>query len=177
MMRFKGGPTQDEVMAVSLQKLSIKRGDVVADIGCGTGKVALAMSETASRVYAVDVRKEAVEASRVNARTWGRVNVEVRHQDGLEFLQECEPLDGAFVGGTRRLNDMLCILKDRVHGRIVVNTVLLKSMNQAVDSMVKLGIFKEATQVQVCRSHQLAGSIMFRPIDPVFIIVGEVGQC
>ena len=34
-MRFKGGP-QDEVMAVSLQKLGLKKGDVVADIGCGT---------------------------------------------------------------------------------------------------------------------------------------------
>jgi cobalt-precorrin-6B (C15)-methyltransferase len=174
-MRFKGGPTQDEVMAVSLQKLGIKKGDVVADIGCGTGKVAMAMGEVASKVYAIDVRKEAVEASRVNVSTWGRTNVEVRQQDGLEFLQDCEPLDAAFVGGTRRLYDMLLLLKDRVRGRIVVNTVLLKSMNQAVDTMVKLDIFKEATQVQICRSHHLAGSIMFKPIDPVFIIVGEVG--
>ncbi|MDW5562493.1 MAG: SAM-dependent methyltransferase [Methanomassiliicoccus sp.] len=174
-MRFKGGPTQDEVMAVSIQKLGIKKGDILADIGCGTGKVAIAMGETADKVYAIDVRNEAIEASRVNVKAWGRVNVEVRQQDGLEFLKDCEDLDGAFVGGTRRLNDMLGLLNDKVHGRIVVNTVLLKSMNQAVDTMVKLGIFKEATQVQVCRSHNLAGSIMFKPIDPVFIIVGEVG--
>jgi cobalt-precorrin-6B (C15)-methyltransferase len=41
--------------------------------------------------------------------------------------------------------------------------------------MVELDIFKEAVQVQVSRSYGLAGSVMFRPIDPVFIIVGEVG--
>jgi cobalt-precorrin-6B (C15)-methyltransferase len=161
-------------MAVSLQKLDVRKGDVVADIGCGTGKVAIAMGETAGKVYAVDIRKEAVEASRVNVRTWDRANVEVRQQNGMDFLKECEQLDAAFVGGTKHLHDMLCLLKDKVRGRIVVNTVLLRSMNQAVDSMVKLDIFKEATQVQVCRSQGLAGSIMFRPIDPVFIIVGEV---
>lgn len=173
-MRFKGGPTQDEVMAISIHKLGIKKGDVVADIGCGTGKVAMAMGGIADKVYAVDVRKEAVEASRVNVKAWGRTNVEVRQQNGLDFLKECDRLDGAFIGGTKQLHDMLTLLKDRVRGRIVVNTVLLRSMNQAVDTMVQLDMFKEAVQVQVCRSHDLAGSIMFRPIDPIFIVVGEV---
>ncbi|MBI0584272.1 MAG: SAM-dependent methyltransferase [Methanomassiliicoccus sp.] len=173
-MRFKGGPTQDEVMAVSVHKLGIKRGDVVADIGCGTGKVAMAMGETAEKVYAVDIRKEAVETCLVNLKTWGRTNIEVRQQDGLEFLEQCDRLNGAFVGGTKHLPEMLALLKDRVRGRIVVNTVLLRSMNQAVEGMIKLDMFKEAVQVQVGRSHGIAGSIMFRPIDPVFIIVGEV---
>jgi cobalt-precorrin-6B (C15)-methyltransferase len=162
-------------MAVSLQKMAIKAGDVVADIGCGTGKVAIAMGEIAGKVYAIDVRKEAIEASQVNVNAWGRSNVEVRHQDGLEFLNKCGHLDGAFVGGTKHLKEMLGLLKDRVTGRIVINAVLLSSLNQAVERMVELDIFKEAVQVQVSRSYGLAGSVMFRPIDPVFIIVGEVG--
>jgi cobalt-precorrin-6B (C15)-methyltransferase len=174
-MKLAGGPTQDEVMAVSIQKMGIKAGDVVADIGCGTGKVAMAMGEIARKVYAVDLRKEAVEASRVNMKAWGLDNVDLRHQDGLEFLKDCDHLDGAFVGGTKHLRDMLGLLKDKVTGRIVVNAVLLSSLNQAVDRMVELDIFKEAVQVNVSRSYGLAGSVMFRPIDPVFIIVGEVG--
>ena len=173
-MRFKGGPTQDEVMAVSLQKLGLKKGDVVADIGCGTCKVAMAMAEIAEKVYAIDVSQQAMDVSRVKLKTWGKDNIELRQQDGIDFLKECERLDGAFVGGTRRLEEMLTLLKDRVEGRIVVNTVLLSSMNKAVVSMTKLGIFKEAVQVQIGRSKELAGSIMFRPIGPVFVIVGEV---
>ena len=174
-MKVAGGPTQDEVMAVSLQKMGIKAGDVVADIGCGTGKVAIAMGEIAGKVYAIDVRMEAIEASQVNVDAWGCSNVEVRHQDGLEFLKGCGHLDGAFVGGTKHLKEMLGLLKDRVTGRIVINAVLLSSLNQAVESLVELGIFKEVVQVQVSRSYGLGGSVMFRPIDPVFIIVGEVG--
>jgi cobalt-precorrin-6B (C15)-methyltransferase len=48
-MGLKGGPTQDEVMAVSLAKLGIRPGDRVVDVGCGTGKVAVAISKTAER--------------------------------------------------------------------------------------------------------------------------------
>jgi cobalt-precorrin-6B (C15)-methyltransferase len=173
-MRFKGGPTQDEIMAISLHKLELRNGDIAADIGCGTGKVAIAMAETAQKVYAVDIRKEAIEATRVNIKAWGRNNIEVKQADGVEFIKGCDKLDGAFVGGTKHLREMLFLLKDKVRGRIVVNTVLLRSMTLAVDAMVELGIFKEATMVQVGRSHPLAGSIMFKPIDPVFIIVGEV---
>jgi len=32
-------------------------------------------------------------------------------------------------------------------------------------------------QVQVSRSHPIAGSIMFKPIDPVFIIVARGTAC
>lgn len=66
-MRSKSGPTPDEVMAASIQKLGLKKGDVVADIGCGTCKVA--MAEVAEKVYAVDVGKEAMDVSGVKLST------------------------------------------------------------------------------------------------------------
>ena len=162
-------------MAVSLQKLQLRPGDVVADIGCGTGKVAMAMSKVARRVIAVDTRGEAIKVSRQNLEAGGRTNIELRQQDGLEFLRHSGPLNGAFVGGTKHLPEMLDLLSEKVSGRIVVNAVLLSTLDQAVRRMTDLDIFKEAVQVQVCRSYNLAGSVMFRPIDPVFIIVGEVG--
>jgi precorrin-6B methylase 2 len=31
--------------------------------------------------------------------------------------------------------------------------------------------------VQVCRSHDIAGGTMFRPIDPVYVIVGRKEKC
>ncbi len=56
LMELKGGPTQDEVMAVCLFKLRIAEGDVMEDIGCGTGKISIQTSDRCSRVYAVDRR-------------------------------------------------------------------------------------------------------------------------
>jgi len=43
--------------------------------------------------------------------------------------------------------------------------------------MKQLGIFCEVVQVQVARSHEIAGSIMFKPIDPVYVIVGKGTAC
>jgi len=55
-MSLKGGPTQDEVMAVSLGKLCLKKGNFIVDVGCGTGKVSMHAAEVAERVLGIDHR-------------------------------------------------------------------------------------------------------------------------
>jgi cobalt-precorrin-6B (C15)-methyltransferase len=69
------------------------------------------------------------------------------------------------------------MLAKKVKRTIVINAVLLSTLSEAVASMKELGIFHEVVQVQVSRSYDIAGSIMFKPIDPVYIIVGKVGLC
>jgi cobalt-precorrin-6B (C15)-methyltransferase len=64
-----------------------------------------------------------------------------------------------------------------VRRTIVVNAVLLSTLSQAVATMQQLGILCEVVQVQVARSHEIAGSIMFKPIDPVYVIVGKGTEC
>jgi cobalt-precorrin-6B (C15)-methyltransferase len=55
--------------------------------------------------------------------------------------------------------------------------VLVGTLQIAVSKMQELGIFLEAVHVQVARSHGIAGSIMFKPIDPVYVIVGKGSAC
>jgi len=45
-MSLSGGPTQDEILAISLSKLSPNKNEIMADIGCGTCKVSIAASGT-----------------------------------------------------------------------------------------------------------------------------------
>jgi cobalt-precorrin-6B (C15)-methyltransferase len=93
--------------------------------------------------------------------------------EAADFLRDCGPLQAAFVGGSRNLQEVLRRLAEKVQGRIVVNAVLLSTVKVAVDTMDSMGVFREAIQVNVARSRPLAGSIMFSPLDPVTIIVGE----
>jgi cobalt-precorrin-6B (C15)-methyltransferase len=58
--KLPGGPTQDEIMAVSLLKLGLCPTDTVLEIGCGTGKVSVAMAKRVKKVYALDRRPEAI---------------------------------------------------------------------------------------------------------------------
>jgi cobalt-precorrin-6B (C15)-methyltransferase len=173
-MKLKGGPTQDEIMAISLFKLNLRDGDVVADIGCGTGKISIAAASRAARVIAVDRRHEAICSARENIEQADARNIELYEGEATEMLRHIDRLDCAFVGGSGSLEEVLGLLAERVTGRIVVNAVLLETVQTAVSAMKRLGIFEEVVHVQVARSSSLAGGMMFRPVNPVFVVVGRV---
>lgn len=176
MAGLKGGPTQDEVLAIALRKLALRPGDRVLDLGCGTGAVAIAAAATAAEVVAIDRRPAAIAHARSAADAAGITNVTFLEAEAGDALPGLGIFDTAFVGGTRDLANILPHLADRVRRRIVVNAVLVETLQRAIATMESLGIYREAIHVQCSRAAPLAGSVYFRPIDPVYVIVGE-GRC
>jgi cobalt-precorrin-6B (C15)-methyltransferase len=175
--KLAGGPTQDEIMAVSLFKLGLRSTDTVLEIGCGTGKVSVAMAKRAKKVFSLDIRPEAVSLALENARKADAHNIEFFCMGALDFLNNVQEFDCAFLGGTKNLADILPVLATKVKRTIVINAVMVSTLERAIVSLKKLGIFTEVVQVQVSRSHDIGGSIMFRPIDPVYIIVARGTAC
>ncbi|HTY15546.1 MAG TPA: precorrin-6Y C5,15-methyltransferase (decarboxylating) subunit CbiT [Methanoregulaceae archaeon] len=176
-MALSGGPTKDEVMALSLFKLGINESDVFADIGCGTGKISLEVSSVAMKVYAIDRRKEAIALAREKAESAGAENIELFCGEAIDILPTIDRIDCAFIGGSGNLDRVLRILHTFHTRSIVVNAVKIDTLNLAINTMEQLGIFKEALHLQVGKSHTLAGGIMFKPLDPVYIVVGGCPPC
>jgi cobalt-precorrin-6B (C15)-methyltransferase len=175
-MDLPGGPTRDEVLAIDLFKLELRRSDRFLDVGCGTGQVSVEAARQVKKVYAVDRRAEAITHARGRAATARAGNIEFFHGDALSFLQDLDDgFDCAFVGGSRDLPAVLERLADLVERRIVVNAVLISTLQEAVLSLQRLGIFREVVQVQVSKSSPLAGGFRFCAEDPVYVIVG--GRC
>lgn len=176
--KLPGGPTQDEVLAVSLFKLGIREGDIVLDCGCGTGKVAIAAARIAAHVVAIDRRPEAIRFAKRGAKKSKSKKIEFLQKEATEFLGYDDRIfDCAFVGGSNGLAVFLPLLSKRVRRTIVVNAVLLDTLHATVRIMKELDIFCEVVHVQTSRSYDIGGSIMFRPRDPVFIIVGKGAAC
>jgi cobalt-precorrin-6B (C15)-methyltransferase len=175
MERLPGGPTQEEVMAISLAKLAIRPSDIVADIGCGTGRVAIAASKLAGRVHAIDRREEAIRHAERAAAEAGAGNISFHLGEAAEILPTLGRIDRAFVGGTRQLRGVLTQLAGSGTERIVVNAVRTAALQEAITVMEELRIFEEALLVQVSRTYPIGGGHMFRPIDPIFVIVGGKG--
>jgi cobalt-precorrin-6B (C15)-methyltransferase len=175
--KLAGGPTQDEIMAVSLLKLGLLKTDTVLEIGCGTGKVSVAMAKAAKKVYSLDKRPDAVSLATETARRAGVNNIEFFCTDAVDFLKNPQGFDCAFLGGTQRLVEILPVLAEKVKRTIVINAVMVSTLDRAVTTLNGLGIFTEVVQVQVSRSYDIAGSIMFRPIDPVYIIIARGKAC
>jgi len=175
--KLPGGPTQGEIMAVSLAKLDLCPADTVLEIGCGTGRVSVALSKLANKVYALDRRPEAILAAGETARQAGVSNIGFFCMDAVDFLKKDQVYDCAFLGGTKNLAAILPVLAKKVRRTIVINAVMVSTLERAVATLKDLGIFTEVVQVQVSRSYDIAGSIMFRPIDPVYIIVARGAAC
>ncbi|MFA7304724.1 MAG: methyltransferase domain-containing protein, partial [Methanoregula sp.] len=62
-----GGPTQDEIMAISLFKLGLLPEDCLLDLGCGTGKISRAAASLVKQVCAVDRRQDAIRYAKEQA--------------------------------------------------------------------------------------------------------------
>lgn len=174
-MNLPGGPTKDEIMAISFQKLGLRGGDVFVDIGCGTGKVTLHAAPLVEKVYAVDIREEAVRCTREEVARSGLTNIEISCEHGADLLRRLRRVDTAFVGGSRDLPEILALLAEKRVRSLVVHAVLLSTLTSAVAEMRRLAIFREAVHVMVSRSQPLAGDLMLKPLDPVYIIVGGTG--
>lgn len=175
--KLAGGPTQDEVMAVSLHKLGLLGTDTVLEIGCGTGKVSVAMARQAKTVYSLDKRPDAVSLASEAARQAGAANIEFFCTTAQEFIKNDRVYDCAFLGGTTGLIEFLPELATKVKRTIVINAVMLSTLQNAVTIFKNLGLLCEVVQVQVSRSYPIGDSVMLRPIDPVFLIIARGAAC
>jgi cobalt-precorrin-6B (C15)-methyltransferase len=173
MEMVNGGPTKPEIAAIALSKLNLNSSDVLADIGCGTGTISIAASTIAKDVYAIDSREEAITAARHNIKKANIANIKLIHNEAPAALDELPPLDCAFVGGTRNIKKVLQSLVKTVKGRIVVNAVRIQTVSTIINTMQDMDIFQEAVHIQVSKSYALAGQIAFKPMNPVYIIVGD----
>ena len=176
-MNLPGGPTKDEVMAIALFKSGLQKSDIFLDIGCGTGKVSLNAAPMVKWVYGADTRIEAVNYARECASRAGVQNAQFFCEEAIDFLERFETVDAAFVGGSRDLSRVLTLLAEKEARSVVVNAVLIETMHEAISEMKRLGIFKEAILVSVSRSYPLGRGMMFKPHDPVFVIVGGCAEC
>ncbi|UUX92833.1 precorrin-6Y C5,15-methyltransferase (decarboxylating) subunit CbiT [Methanoplanus endosymbiosus] len=175
-MKLTGGPTQDEIMAISMQKLGLLKDDIFVDIGCGTGKISVEASKYCKAVIAIDKREEAIEFADREIEKSTAENISLIKEEASKALLEIDYLDCAFIGGSVNIEAVLDRLYDIVQRRIVINAVMLETASKTVSKMRELGIFEEVVYVQVARSYDIAGGTMFKPINPVYIISGSVNK-
>jgi len=166
------GSTPDEVLWIAIRKLDLSPEDILADIGCGSGKVSIAISPLVGEVYAIDRRPEALAYAREQAGATGRKNIIFIEGEAPGALGGRPAPDRAFIGGSRNLPDVIEALVAAGTGRMVVSCVRIETLGEAVAAMRRLGIFRESLLVQVAHSRDLAGGTMFSPANPMYLVIG-----
>jgi len=160
--------TKPEVIGVVFSKLRPEKTKTFVDIGCGSGAVTEFFAPYVKKAYAVDSDIKAISSAKERLKKFD--NVEVIHSDGKDFLEN-HTADLVFFGGTRGIEEMLDVCKAE---KIVVNAARVDVAVRTAEKMKELGIFEEIVVVNVSRSYELAGGIAFKPLNPVFVVFGEI---
>ena len=169
--------TKSEVRAVTLAKLRLEAGQVLWDLGAGSGSVAIESSLFIGRgkIVAVEKDPQRVEQIKANAKRFGVRNLRIVQAVLPDKLDRLPKPDRIFIGGGGSYLPPIiseAIRHLRPNGIVVINAVLLQNVHDAAAVLRRLGFTTEIVQVQVHRSEQMPWSERLEALNPVWIISG-----
>jgi len=177
-VREKIPMTKESVRELSVCKLKLRQGDVIYDIGCGTGSIAIQIAQMSEslKVYAFECNDEAVNLTKVNVQKFGTSNVEVLKGMAPECLDRMPKADCAFIGGTKgKLREILEKLYEiNSSMRVVINAVSLESITEIYSVINCLNVTDvEITQANISSARKLGEYNLMQANNPVFIFSFE----
>ncbi|WP_212999339.1 precorrin-6y C5,15-methyltransferase (decarboxylating) subunit CbiE [Winogradskya consettensis] len=166
-----GQLTKREVRAVTLAQLGPQPGELLWDIGAGSGSVGIEWMRAHPACRAIAIESDPVRAGRIsgNARALGVPKLEVVLGRAPDALTGLRAPDVVFIGGGVTRDGVLEAAWDALKsgGRLVANAVTLESEAVLAAGYAKLG--GELTRLAVSRAAPVGGFTGWRAMMPVTI--------
>lgn len=164
--------TKFAVRAMTMALLDITPGDVLLDIGAGTGSISIQAALLGAEVYAVEQSQEGVELIQQNAEKFG-AKVHRIHGFAPECLETIPEFNKCFIGGSKgklepiikTVHAMLCF-----DGRLAANFIRLDNMTIFTRLLQQYGYAQVETRlIQTADIDHLG---MLRGHNPVCLVGG-----
>jgi precorrin-6B C5,15-methyltransferase / cobalt-precorrin-6B C5,C15-methyltransferase len=170
LFEHDGQITKREVRAVTLSSLSPRRGELLWDIGAGSGSVAIEwMLADPLVMRAIAVEERADRAARIhrNAAAFGVPGLDVVQGSAPEALANLPPPHAVFVGGGAGAPGVLDTASAalRAGGRLVLNAVTLETEGLLIARHAALG--GELIRIAISRAGAVGGKTGWRAALPV----------
>lgn len=169
--------TKEEVRAVQISKGRLSPGQIIYDIGCGSGSISIEAAlqvQQSGKVFAIDFDPNAIELTKKNLVKFQISNVTVILGNAKEKISELPMADTIFIGGTGGdTADIikLCESKLKLGGRIVIGTILIETLFAVLGLVEKLKFSSiDITQITVSKSRKTSTGTMMLARNPVTII-------
>jgi precorrin-6B C5,15-methyltransferase / cobalt-precorrin-6B C5,C15-methyltransferase len=131
LFEHDGQITKAEVRAVTLASLAPRAGELLWDVGCGSGSVAIEWSlcHPANRAIGIEARADRAARAGRNALALGVPHLRVVNGEAPAALADLPPPDAVFVGGGAAREGTLetCWTALRGGGRMVANAVTIET--------------------------------------------------
>lgn len=172
--------TKEEVRAVVLAKARLAPGQIIYDVGAGTGSLAVEAARLVpgGRVYAVEKNPAALDLITANASRFGTGNLITVAGEAPEALAGLPPADRMIVGGSGgRLAEILAAARGVLTpaGRLVLTAVTVDTLVGALSVLDGLCADPEITCLNVARAERAGSSRLWRGQNPVYIIATDLG--
>jgi precorrin-6Y C5,15-methyltransferase (decarboxylating) len=167
MFEHDGQITKREVRALTLSSLAPRRGELLWDIGSGSGSIAIEwmLADPSLRAIAIERRPDRAARIRRNAAAFGVPGLEVVEGEAPAALQGLPAPDAIFIGGGAAATLDAALSRLHGRGRLVANAVTLETEAMLLVRYATLG--GELTRLAVMRADAVGGKTGWRPALPV----------
>ena len=169
--------TKEEVRVIQISKARLKPGQIVYDIGCGSGSISVEAAlqiESSGKVLAVDYDENAIELTKKNMKKFDLSNISMIYGNAKEKILELEEADTIFIGGTGGDTKEIVELSEnklKSGGRIVIGIILIETLYSVLQILDKLQFESvDITQVTISKSRKTSTGTMMLARNPVTII-------
>ncbi|MFC9604289.1 precorrin-6y C5,15-methyltransferase (decarboxylating) subunit CbiE [Streptomyces niveus] len=166
--------TKFEVRALALARLGPRTGDLVWDVGAGSGSVAVECARFGAAAVAVEKSSDGVGRVRANALAHG-VDVQTVHGSAPAALDELPDPDAVFVGGGgRELPAIVTACARRARRTVVVSVAALDRVGAVREALSSAGFATGGVLLHSSRLAPLPGEVTrLAGTNPVFLLWGD----
>ncbi|MHB8421184.1 MAG: precorrin-6Y C5,15-methyltransferase (decarboxylating) subunit CbiT [Leptospirales bacterium] len=178
----KGLITKSEIRVLSLSKLNLGPGQVLWDIGAGSGSVGIEAARLVAdlTVVAIEKDKEDYDCLQKNIETFGVARrFQTIHGKAPELLPSSPRPDRIFIGGS---GGKMAPLLDHARtvlpsdGIIVLNLATFENIAEALSWARAAKIEPDLCQVQIGRGKPLIGLHRIEALNPVWIMTLDLSS-
>jgi precorrin-6B C5,15-methyltransferase / cobalt-precorrin-6B C5,C15-methyltransferase len=151
LFEHDGQITKREIRCLTLSALAPRRGELLWDVGAGSGSVSIEwlLADGSLNAFALEQRSDRVARINRNATAFGVPHLRVIEGSAPAALEGLEVPDAVFIGGGASTPGMIEVVQSalRSRGRLVVNSValetemiLLRHQSQCGGSLTRISI-------------------------------------
>ncbi|MCX5513084.1 precorrin-6y C5,15-methyltransferase (decarboxylating) subunit CbiE [Kaistia algarum] len=164
-----GQITKHEIRALALAALSPRPGELLWDIGAGSGSIAIEwmLSDRRSRAAAIESNEERADRILRNAAAFGVPELMIVQGRAPEALAGLPTPNAVFIGGGSTEPGLIQSARAALapRGRLVVNAVTLESEALLLAQHASLG--GSLIRIQIDRARPLGGKTGWEPARPI----------
>lgn len=169
LFEHDGQITKREVRALTLSALAPRRGELLWDIGAGSGSIGIEwmLSDPAMRAIAIEGSAERAERIKRNAANFGVPGLTVVHGTAPDALAGLPSPDAIFVGGGGSEEGVMAAAMSALKpgGRLVANAVTTQMEAVLLEHQARLG--GSLIRIDIARASPVGAMTGWRPAMPV----------